>query len=200
MNLHSIRNGAKKDYLRFNYEKKNDHLKMQFSVHAPNQVWVSDVTYFKFESKFQYVCAIMDLYSRKVISYKISQKHSSQLISATFKQAYASRKPKEGLIFHSDRGAQYTSHAFQNLLKNCGIKQSFSPSGRPHHNAVMESFFATLKREELYRTNYHSLSELKERVEWYINQRYNNERPHSTLNNKSPNTHERLFYNRQCKQ
>lgn len=199
MNLHSIRNGAKKDYLQFNYEKKKDSLKMQFSVHAPNQVWVSDVTYFKLDSKFQYICAIIDLYARKVVAYKISQKHSSQLITATFKLAYSSRKPEAGLIFHSDRGAQYTSHTFQNLLKSCSVKQSFSPTGRPHHNAVMESFFATMKKEELYRTNYHSLSEFKERIERYIHF-YNNERPHGTLDYKSPNTHERLFYDRQRKQ
>jgi putative transposase len=103
------------------------------------------------------------------------------------------------LIFHSDRGVQYTSHAFQNLIKSCDVKQSFSPSGRPHHNAVMESFFATMKKEELYRTNYHSLSEFKERVERYIDF-YNNERPHVTLDYKAPNTHERLFYDKQSVQ
>lgn len=129
MNLHSIRNGAKEDYLKFNYEKKKDALKMNFSVKAPNQVWVSDVTYFKLDGKFQYICAIIDLYSRKVIAYKISQKHSTQLITATFKLAYAARKPEAGLIFHSDRGAQYLSHTFRRLLKTCHITQSFSPSG-----------------------------------------------------------------------
>ncbi|MBR0598589.1 IS3 family transposase [Sinanaerobacter chloroacetimidivorans] len=199
MNLHSIRNYAKQDYLQFKEKKKTDHLKMRFSVHAPNQVWVSDVTYYKHESRFQYICAIIDLYARKVVAHKISQKHSSQLITATFKQAYSSRRPEAGLIFHSDRGVQYTSHAFQNLLKNCGVIQSFSPSGRPQHNAVMESFFSTMKREELYRTNYHSLNELKERVERFIN-RYNNERPHITLNYKTPNAHERLFFKKQEKQ
>jgi transposase InsO family protein/transposase-like protein len=199
MNLHSIRNSAKKDYLQFNYEKKKDHLKMQFSVDAPNQVWVSDVTYFNPGSKFQYICAIIDLYARKVVAYKISQKHSSQLITATFKQAYSSRKPESGLIFHSDRGVQYTSHTFQKLLKSCGVRQSFSPSGRPHHNAVMESFFSTMKREELYRIKYHSLNEFKERIEGFIN-RYNNERPHITLNYETPDAHERLFYDKQSNQ
>lgn len=121
MNLHSIRNYAKQDYLQFKEKKKTDHLKLRFSVHAPNQVWVSDVTYYKYESRFQYICAIIDLYARKVVAHKISQKHSSQLITATFKQAYSSRRPETGLIFHSDRGVQYTSHAFQNLLKNCGV-------------------------------------------------------------------------------
>lgn len=105
LNLYSMRNSAKQDYLHLKEEKKTDHLKMHFSFQSPNQVWVSDVTYFKHGPRFQYICAIIDLYSRKVIAYKISQKHSSQLISATLKQAYASRRPKGELIFHSDRGA-----------------------------------------------------------------------------------------------
>ena len=199
MNIHSIRNGAKKDYLRFNADKKKDALKMNFSVDAPNQVWVSDVTYFKLSGKFHFICAIIDLYSRKVIAHKISKKHSAQLISATFKLAYANRNPAEGLIFHSDRGTQYTSNRFQTLLRECGVAQSFSPSGRPHHNAVMESFFASMKKEELYRTNYHSADEFKRRIQDYI-EFHNNERPHATLAYKTPNAHETAFYERRPQQ
>lgn len=195
MNISSIRTEAKKNYLRFNTDKKKDSLKMNFTVEAPNEVWVSDVTYYKLNGKFHYICAIIDLYSRKVVAYKISKKHSTQLISATFKLAYTERQPKAGLIFHSDRGTQYTSHTFQKLLKSCHVTQSFSPSGRPHHNAVMESFFASMKKEELYRTNYHSIGELKKRVEVYI-EFYNNERPHATLNYKTPNAHEDLASHR----
>lgn len=195
MNISSIRSGAKKNYLRFNTDKKKDSLKMNFVVNAPNEVWVSDVTYYKLNGKFLYICAIIDLYARKVVAYWISKKHSTQLITTTFKQAYSERKPEAGLIFHSDRGTQYTSNTFLKLLKACHVTQSFSPSGRPHHNAVMESFFASMKKEELYRTNYHSNDELKKRVEAYINF-YNNERPHATLDYKTPNTRERLFYER----
>ncbi|MEG0893622.1 MAG: IS3 family transposase [Oscillospiraceae bacterium] len=195
MNISSIRTGAKKDYLRFNADKKKDSLKMNFTVDAPNQVWVSDVTYFKLNGKFHYICAIIDLYSRKVIAHKISKKHSTQLITATFKLAYDARKPTVGLIFHSDRGTQYTSNSFQKLLVTCQVEQSFSPSGRPHHNAVMESFFASMKKEELYRTNYHSNEEFKRRIQEYINF-HNNERPHATLAYKTPNAHEVTFYER----
>lgn len=98
-----------------------------------------------------------------------------------------------GLIFHSDRGSQYTSYTFQSLLKTYGVKQSFSPSGKPCHNAVMESFFASMKKEELYRTNYHSETEFKERVQKYI-MFYNTEHPHSTLGYKAPNSYEKMFY------
>ena len=169
---------------------------MNFSVKAPNQVWVSDVTRFKFENKPQYICSIIDLYSRKVIAYKVSQKQSTQLVTSAFRLAYAERKPKNGLIFHSDRGTQYASYAFQKLLKTCQIKQSFSPSGSPHHNAVMESFFSSMKKEELYRTNYHSVSEFKERIQKYI-EFYNTERPNATLDYKTPDAYERLFYDKQ---
>ena len=196
MNLASIRTGAKRLYMRFHAQKKNDRLGKQFSASAPNQIWVSDVTYFAYNKKMYYICAILDLYSRKVLSYKISQKHSSQLITSTFRSAYEDRRPAEGLIFHSDRGTQYTAFAFQKLLKTLHVEQSFSPSGKPCHNAAMESFFASLKREELYRRNYHSVEEFKECVRKYMDF-YNMERPHSTLGYKAPNAYETLYYARQ---
>ena len=196
MNLRSIRTSAKKDYKRFNPEKKKDSLNMNFSVSSPNQVWISDVTYFKLNGKFYYICAILDLYSRKAISYKISEKHSSQLISSTFKQAYQERKPDGKLIFHSDRGTQYTSHSFRKLLKTLNVEQSFSPSGSPHHNAVMESFFSSMKKEELYRINYRSVDEFKSRVKFYFNL-YNTERLHTTIGYKTPDAYEHLFFERQ---
>lgn len=196
MNLASIRTGAKRLYMRFHAQKKNDRLGKQFSASAPNQIWVSDVTYFAYNKKMYYICAILDLYSRKVLSYKISQKHSSQLITSTFRSAYEDRRPAEGLIFHSDRGTQYTAFAFQKLLKTLHVEQSFSPSGKPCHNAAMESFFASLKREELYRRNYHSVEEFKECVRKYMDF-YNMERPHSTLGYRAPNTYDSLYYDRQ---
>ena len=171
---------------------------MNFSVSCPNQVWVSDVTYFKLSAKFYYICAIIDLYSQKVVAYRISEKHSTQLISATFKQTYKDRRPNGKLTFHSDRGTQYTSHSFQKLLKALHITQSFSPSGRPHHNAVMESFFSSMKKEELYRTNYHSVNEFKGQVKHYVDF-YNIERPHVAAGYKTPNAYEHLYYERESR-
>ena len=193
MNLTSIRLGAKKNYFQICQEKRKDELKMNFTVAAPNLAWVSDVTYFKIKGQFMYVCVILDLYSRKAIAYKISEKHSTQLITRTFKAAYSNRKPNENLIFHSDRGSQYTAYAFQELLKKCNVKQSFSPAGKPRYNAVVESFFSNLKREELYRTNYRSIDEFKENVKTYINS-YNTERPHTSLQYKTPDAYEDFYY------
>lgn len=196
MNLSSIRLDAKKNYNRLNRpKKKKDHLQMDFSAKRPNQIWVSDVTYFRLKDTTYYICAIIDLFSRKVIAYKISTKQSSQLLTSTFKMAYESRKPKAALLFHSDQGSIYTAYSFRNLLHSLQIEQSFSPTGRPCHNAVMEAFFSTLKKEELYRTNYHSVNEFKERLEAYI-ERYNTKRPHSTLQHLTPNSYELRYTNR----
>ena len=197
MNLASIWTEAKRLYMRFHAQKKTDRLGKQFSASAPNQIWVSDATYFTYNKKMYYICAILDLYSRKVISYKISQKHSSQLITSTFRSAYEDRRPAEGLIFHSDRGTQYTAFAFQKLLKTLHVEQSFSSSGKPCYNAVMESFFSSLKREELYRRHYHLTEEFKECVRKYMDF-YNMERPHSTLGYRALSTYETLYDDRKA--
>ena len=193
MNIASIRLSAKRDHLLLNRDRrKRDHLKKDFSAQRPNQAWVSDITYFKLKGKMLFICAIIDLHSRKVIAYKISQKHSTQLVTSTFKLAYENRRPKEGLIFHSDRGGVYTSHSLQSLLRTLNITQSFSPAGSPYHNAAMESFFSALKKEELYSSNYRSLSDLKERISQYM-EFYNMKRPHSTLKYMTPNAYEARY-------
>ena len=137
MGLACVRSTAKQDYLKRQVpEKKKNILQQQFSANRPNEIWVSDITCFKLNNRYYYVCVILDLFSRKVVSYKISKKNSTQLITATFKNAWGSRRPEPGLLFHSDRGAQYTSHRFQQILREHAVVQSFSNSGRPHDNAV----------------------------------------------------------------
>ena len=103
------------------------------------------------------------------------------------------RHPDADLTFHSDRDVQYTSFALQKLLKTHQVKQSFSPVGKPRHNAVMESFFASLKREELYRRNYHSVAEFYSLVEAFIH-RYDTECPHSTLQYQTPDAYECSYF------
>ena len=117
------------------------------------------------------------------------------MITATFKLAYESRRPCDNLVFHSNRGVQYTAFAFRKLLKTLNVTQSFSPSGRPCHNAVMESFFATLKKEELYRIKYRSVREFAQSLKEYMD-RYNKERPHITLRYKTPNAYEQAYFER----
>lgn len=186
MGLISVRTTAKQDYLKFREpEKKKNVLRQQFHAGKPNQIWVSDVTCFKLEDHYLYTCVILDLFSRKVVAYKISKKNSTQLITSTFKMAWEQRSPEAGLIFHSDRGSQYASHRFQQLLHECSVVKSFSNSGKPHDNAVAESFFASFKKEELYRKNYTSEADFKRGVDSYI-ESYNCRRPHRTLRNQTP--------------
>ena len=186
MGLSSVRTTAKKEYLKLREpERKKNLLQQQFTATQPNQRWVSDVSCFKLGDHYFYVCVIIDLFSRKVIAYKISKRNSTQLITATFKMAYEERQPPSGLIFHSDRGAQYTSHRFQQLLHEHNTEQSFSQPGKPHDNAVAESFFASLKKEELYRREHPSDRAFQASVASYF-VFYNTKRPHRTLKNLTP--------------
>ena len=130
-------------------------VRQQFHADRPNQIWVNDVTYFKLGQNHFYVCVIIDLFSRKVVSHKISKKNSTQLITSTFKMACETRQPNPGLIFHSDRGSQYTSHRLQQLLHEHGMIRSFSNSGRPHDNAVAESFLRRSKKRNYFERTIH---------------------------------------------
>lgn len=194
MGLYSIRSTAKRDYQRLREPaRKENVLNQRFYTDRPNQVWTSDITYFRAGERHFYICVILDLFSRKVIAHKISRKNSTQLVSSTLKQAIAERGVNAGLIFHSDRGTQYTSHSFCALLKSYSIVQSFSNTGKPHDNAVTETFFSTLKREELYRKDYPSEKKFKQAVDTYMTF-YNTKRPHKTLKNLTPCQAEERFY------
>lgn len=134
-------------------------LQKKYALSAPNIAWLSDVTEIKlFGIKF-YICSIEDIYSRYIISYTISPTNDSALVANTFMDAYAKRNPPYGLIFHSDNGANFTATAIRALLKSYGIIQSLSRIATPQDNSHIESFFATLKKEELYRKTYRSPEE-----------------------------------------
>lgn len=184
----------------YNYSNTNSNksdkniLNRNFSVNTPNTVWVSDITYIPVNSSFVYLCVVIDLFSRKVISYAISRKIDSKLVINTFLLAFNKRDKPKNLIFHSDNGSQYTSTAFRRLLDNLDVIQSFSRKGCPYDNAVAESFFKFLKQEEIYRYSFSSLAELKIHIFDYIEGFYNSRRPHSANNMLSPNEKERLFY------
>ncbi len=194
MGISSISPIAKKEYQKWRRGENKNVLQQVFHADAPNKIWVSDVTAFKHKEKYFYICVILDLYSRKVIAYRISESNSTLLVTKTFRQACAQRQPASGLVFHSDRGAPYVSNAFQNLLRAAKAVQSLSRSGRPHDNAVSESFFAYLKKEELYRRKYKSEVELLRGIQEYI-AFYNGARPHGTLQYKTPDKMEEIAQN-----
>ena len=189
MGLISIREGAK-DYYDKEKSKNKNYLNQKFNTTRPNEVWVSDITCFRYNEKYYYICVIVDLCARKVVGYKIGGKNSTQLTKSTFKLAYESRHPDENLIFHTDNGSNYTSKSFREYLKKLGVTQSFSRPHIPYDNSVMESFFSNMKREELYRTKYRSEKEFRTAVKNYI-QFYNEERPHSKNKYKTPSQKKR---------
>ena len=196
MGLISIREGAKEGYDKEKQLHKN-YLNQQFHTTRPDEVWVSDITYFRYNEKKYYICVIIDLYARKVIGFKIGSKNSTQLTKSTFKLAYELRRPDGNLIFHTDNGSNYTSKTFRDYLKKLGVTQSFSRPHIPYDNSVMESFFANMKREELYRSKYRSEKEFRNGIEEYI-RFYNDERPHSKNKYKTPSQKEAEYFSKQA--
>lgn len=184
MGIGSVRQNAKKLY-EDECKKHKNYLNQQFDTHAPNEVWVSDVTYFKFNEKAYYICVVIDLFSRKVISYKVGKKNSTQLVTSTLKMAYEERKPNSSLIYHTDRGFNFCSRGMAEYIKSIQITHSFSRPYVPYDNSVVESFFASLKREELYRTKYRSESEFMLAVSDYMDF-FNTRRPHRKLQYRTP--------------
>lgn len=193
LGLQSVRPDAKKQYKKQQQYKKQNLLERQFTAEHPNQIWVSDITYFKVNDYWVYLCVILDLFSRKIVGYRVSRNASTNLATSTFRTAFRERGNPSSLTFHSDRGKQYTSAAFTALLQKCGVKQSFSATARPHDNAVAETFFASFKKEEAYRREYTSEQGYRKSVEQYI-QFYNELRPHRTLKYKTPTAFEKAYW------
>lgn len=175
------------------YRYYPNKLKRNFLTDAPNKAWVSDITYAKVRIDFLYLCVVIDLYSRKVISYAVSENIDTELVMQAFDQAFISRGEPEGLLFHSDQGTQYTAFAFRQHLKKYSVQQSFSAPGSPHDNAVAESFFASMKKEDFRQNFYRTDEEFRIAVERYIDF-YNDYRPHQRLGVLTPNQAEDEYY------
>lgn len=195
MGLTSIRQDSKEIYDKEKRRHKN-YLNQQFTTTRPNEVWVSDVTCFRLNDKNYFICAILDLFARRVVGYRIGKNNSTQLVKSTFKMAFEERKPTMPLIFHTDRGTNYRAVTFCSYLKSLGVTQSFSRAHVPYDNSVMESFFSSLKREELYRTKYRSDGDFRAAVDRYMTF-YNEVRPHVKNAYKTPLAKEQEYYSSQ---
>ena len=136
----------------------------------------------------------MDLFSRKVVSWHLSSKADTNLVITTFRKAYENRNAPYGLMFHSDRGVQYSALAFRQLLDSLNVVQSFSKKGYPFDNAVCECFFKYLKLEETNRKTYHTFDELHRSIFEYIEGFYNSRRPHGSLGYLTPNEMESAYW------
>lgn len=153
---------------------------------ASNQAWVGDVTYLKLNGTWQYLATVMDLHSRRILAWSLSSTRTTELTTGVFNKALRRRSYPKGLIFHSDRGIEYTGLEFRRLLKKHGVRQSFNRPGRCTDNAYMESFFHSLKAELIRGTQYKSESHLRSDLAGYINSFYNTVRLHSGLGYSSP--------------
>lgn len=161
-------------------------LKQNFTVKEINKVWVSDITYIRVGSAWLYLCVILDLANREVVGWQLSRRMDSRILVNALLKAVGNRKPPAGLIFHSDRGSQYASKVFRRWLKRFGMIQSMSRKGNCYDNACAESFFHSLKVEEVYRYKYDTEERARARIFNYIEGFYNSVRRHSTLNYESP--------------
>jgi putative transposase len=165
-----------------------------------NQVWLADITYIRIRHGFVYLAAILDAFSRKVIGYAASRSMDTDLVLEALKMAIVNRKPGAGIIHHSDRGVQYASIEYTNVLKEHGFQISMSGKGNPYDNATMESFFKTLKHEEVHLYEYGTLSDVENRLPYFIEQVYNLKRLHSSLDYMSPVSFEALVRQQQNKE
>ena len=164
-----------------------------------NQVWLADITYIRIRHGFVYLAAILDAFSRKVIGYSVSRSMDTNLVLQALRIAIANRNPGIGVIHHSDRGVQYASFEYAKELKENGFQISMSGKGNPYDNATMESFFKTLKQEEVYLYEYETLADVESRLPYFIEEVYNLKRLHSSIGYLSPVRYEALITEQQNK-
>ena len=166
-------------------------LQQDFRATAPNQKWVADITYLPTQAGWVYLAVIIDLFSRKVVGWSMSDRLTTPLISEAMKRAIESRRPRPGeLIHHSDRGCQYTSEVFQEILAGMGVECSMSRTGCCYDNAVAERFFWSLKHEWTKHETFRYIEEARWSVFQYIDAFYNSLRIHQTLDYQTPNQFE----------
>ncbi len=159
-------------------------------IEAPDVVWVADLTYIRLPSTFVYLAAILDAYSRKCVGWKLSRRIDTQLTLGALEAALAVRCVKAGLIHHSDRGVQYGSHESVARLRSIEAQVSMAAVGNPYDNAKAESFFKTLKREEVYLKQYQTFQEAEDNIRQFIEDVYHTKRLHSSLGYLPPSEFE----------
>jgi putative transposase len=196
MKENNIRSKTKKKFKITTDSKHNNPvaeniLGRKFTVSKQNKVWVSDITYIRTLKGWLYLCVIIDLYSRKIVGYSMNKRIDTDIVINAFLMAWLQRNPEKGLLFHSDRGVQYTSKDFQKLLKKKHVISSMSRKGNCWDNACAESFFHLLKVEKVNHEKYESREVAKISIFEYIETFYNNLRTHSYLGYLSPSLFEK---------
>jgi transposase InsO family protein len=168
-----------------------NRLERRFTAARPNRVWASDITIVKTAEGWLHLAIVLDLFSRKVVGWAMSTAVTQTLALEALQMAFATRRPKPGLLHHSDRGGQYLSAAYQHLLDEHGAICSMSRPGNCLDNAAVESFFHTLKTELVYQQHYRTREQARLAIFEYVESFYNRSRLHSTLDYRSPEEYER---------
>jgi len=195
MRLHGIRAKTVRRYKVTTRSRKGqdiptDLVQRNFTAVAPDRIWTTDITYIWTREGWAYLIIFLDLFSRMIVGWELGSRLSASLVTEAMKRAISCRRPEEGLILHSDRGSQYVSDEYVELVKEHSFQRSMGRTGSCYDNAVTESFFHTLKTEHINFFRYESRLDARTSIFDYIETFYNRQRKHSTINNMSPMQYE----------
>jgi len=172
-------------------------LNQEFEATAPNEVWLSDITYIPTEEGWLYLAGHKDIFTGEIVGYAMGERITRNLVSQSLFKAVAAKRPGAGLIHHSDRGRQYCAHEYRNLMDQFKMRASMSRKGDCYDNAPMESFWGTLKNELIHHRRYETREQAIREITEYIEVFYNRQRRQARLGYLSPAIYERQFYARQ---
>ncbi|MDO3412746.1 IS3 family transposase, partial [Saccharibacillus sp. CPCC 101409] len=161
-------------------------LEQNFNVAEPNRVWVTDITYIPCREGRLYLASVMDLCTREIVGWRLERRMTKELVIGALQDAYAAKRPKKELIHHSDRGSQYASREYRELLQTYEMQASMSRKGNCYDNATMESFHSLLKKELVYVKKFKTCAQAYEEIYRYIEFFYNRKRMHGSLGDLSP--------------
>ncbi|EPR3551417.1 IS3 family transposase [Klebsiella oxytoca] len=173
-----------------------NRLQRQFNPDAPDERWVTDITYIRTHEGWLYLAVVVDLFSRKIIGWSMQSRMTKDIVLNALLMAVWRRNPENQVLVHSDQGSQYTSHEWQSFLKSHGLEGSMSRRGNCHDNAVAESFFQLLKRERIKKKIYGTREEARSDIFDYIEMFYNSKRRHGSSEQMSPTEYENQYYQR----
>ncbi|WOI79295.1 IS3 family transposase [Citrobacter braakii] len=173
-----------------------NRLQRQFNPDAPDERWVTDITYIRTHEGWLYLAVVVDLFSRKIIGWSMQSRMTKDIVLNALLMAVWRRNPQKQVLVHSDQGSQYTSHEWQSFLKSHGLEGSMSRRGNCHDNAVAESFFQLLKRERIKKKIYGTREEARSDIFDYIEMFYNSKRRHGSSDQMSPTEYEKQYYQR----
>lgn len=169
-------------------------LNQEFTASKPNEKWVTDITYIPTAEGWLYLATVMDLYSRKIVGWHMSERMTKELVLQALQQAHGRQQPEGEVLHHSDRGSQYASYDYQKQLQIYSMKSSMSRKGNCYDNACIESFHSIIKKELIYLNKYSTRAEAQKSIFEYIEVFYNNQRIHSSIQYCTPTDFENQFY------